>query len=101
MTQYNGWTNYETWNVKLWIDNGDLSYWEEIAEEIFNYSFETEYLSRHENAVRVLSERIKSEFEENTPTVTGCYADLLNSALSSVDWKEISESIFGNLDLED
>jgi hypothetical protein len=21
-TSYNGWTNYETWNVALWIDNG-------------------------------------------------------------------------------
>ena len=25
---YNGWTNYETWNVKLWLDNdGELDYW--------------------------------------------------------------------------
>ena len=21
MTKYNGWTNYETWNFKLWLDN--------------------------------------------------------------------------------
>ena len=23
---YNGWTNYETWNVALWMDNDETSY---------------------------------------------------------------------------
>ena len=27
MTQdYNGWTNYETWNVALWMDNDETEY---------------------------------------------------------------------------
>ena len=24
--EYNGWTNYETWNVALWMDNDETSY---------------------------------------------------------------------------
>ena len=28
-TTYNGWTNYETWNVALWLDNDRYNY--EIA----------------------------------------------------------------------
>lgn len=24
--EYNGWTNYETWNVALWMDNDESSY---------------------------------------------------------------------------
>lgn len=32
--KYNGWTNYETWNVKLWQDNDGIdSYWIERAED--------------------------------------------------------------------
>lgn len=29
---YNGWTNYETWNVSLWLDNERSTYVEELAE---------------------------------------------------------------------
>lgn len=34
--EYNGWQNYETWNVALWLDNeqGSYNYWRERAEEI-------------------------------------------------------------------
>jgi len=33
--EYNGWTNYETWLVKLWQDNdqGELEYWQKQSEE--------------------------------------------------------------------
>ena len=32
---YNGWTNYETWNVALWMDNDEESY--KIARSSKNY----------------------------------------------------------------
>jgi hypothetical protein len=34
--KYNGWSNYETWNVALWMDNdeGNYDYWNERTTEI-------------------------------------------------------------------
>jgi len=34
-TEYNGWTNYETWNVALWINNEEGLY--ELARECGDY----------------------------------------------------------------
>ena len=35
---YNGWTNYETWNVALWIDNDETSYeYAKIAKDYDHY----------------------------------------------------------------
>jgi hypothetical protein len=35
MTEYNGWTNYETWNVALWIGNDEGLY--NLARECDDY----------------------------------------------------------------
>jgi hypothetical protein len=36
--RYNGWANYETWAVKLWMDNdpGEYEHWRETAQAVWN-----------------------------------------------------------------
>ena len=41
-TEYNGWENYETWNVALWINNDEGLY--NIAMEAGDYETFCDYL---------------------------------------------------------
>ena len=42
-TEYNGWTNYETWNVGLWLGNDQGLY--EMARRAFDYDHLCEMLA--------------------------------------------------------
>ena len=41
-TTYNGWTNYETWNVALWINNDQGLY--DVAQECGSYEDFVDYI---------------------------------------------------------
>ena len=51
-TTYNGWSNYETWNVALWISGDEYNYL--IARESKDYldivdNVQGDYYYRHKN----------------------------------------------------
>lgn len=79
---YNGWENYETWVVKLWLDNEEPSYcWaHEQAAQVLS----------EEGDTWQLAERIKDELEAGIPEVTGLWADLLRHGFDRVNWDEIA-----------
>src|SRR5262249_51996471 len=91
---YNGWTNFETWAVALWIDNAQASYhyWREMEDECRR---EEEEGTR--TAAGLLADRIKDEYEDAACERLGnradVFADLLSAALSDVDWYEIAEHL--------
>ncbi len=117
MTQtekYNGWTNYETWNVALWIDNeqGSCSYWRGVAQECWDEADAPsanarltgrEPFTREEKAVIALSRRLKDEMEEANPLASDAsmWSDLLGAALSEVNWTEIAENWLENVDKDE
>ena len=45
-TSYNGWTNYETWNVALWIGNDEGLY--NLAKECDDYEAFSEMMGETE-----------------------------------------------------
>lgn len=82
-TGYDGWKNYETWLLALWIDNEQSSYtyWREQA------------VACGKDA-STLAAQLKEEFEEAMPEVDGGFwSDLLRSALGDVDWFEIAKNL--------
>lgn len=87
---YNGWTNYETWNLALWLDNdqGSYEHWRERAEEVYR---DTDGDDRRDDAYTALAKELEADIKESQPTVTGFRADMLNAALSEIDYREIAE----------
>ena len=91
---YNGWTNYETWNVALWWgENGMSGYWIGEAEEMLE-------ADDSDDVAVQLADRMKSETINEMPEVTGMYADLLKAALDEVNWREIAEHYVADAEFE-
>lgn len=77
--KYQGWTNYETWNVHLWFSNVEQAYrfWKERAEVLRD--------------VYALADAMKAVIEANMPEPgQNTYSDLLGHAVSRVNWDEIA-----------
>lgn len=104
-TTYNGYTNYETWNCALWIDNdqGSQEYWLEQAKfldsEAGYEAHKGRYMGAFDDkpdrlAVNALAEQLKEHFEEQAETwmhdQASFFADIFNAALGEVNWHEIA-----------
>ena len=98
--KYNGWSNYETWLVNLWFDNDNYS--QDILAQFAKDSIRCAELHGRDrdNAVYECSKMIQNEVEEHIPEVEGMFSDLLQSALSEVNWYEIAEHIVDDMLVE-
>lgn len=100
---YNGWSNYETWVVNLWIDNEQSSQesMQDRALELLQKAIDKgcDLESVKNDATYELSQCIKDMHEENTPETVGVFADLLNAALGSVDWYEIAKHYIDDISI--
>lgn len=93
-TTYNGWTNYETWLVNLWMDNekGSQDFFREQAKEIYDGDEPrpSTKLTWAQVAGMRFADWLQEWHDENRPELPGVYGDLLGAALSAVNWDEIA-----------
>ncbi len=102
---YQGWRNYETWAVALWLDN-ERSCYDRWRAEARRCQCEASTDSRvidgiwtpNEAATFNLADQLREEIQAGCPlTAPTMYADLLSAALSEVDWQEVAASLLCDL----
>ena len=99
--RYNGWENYETWAVNLWLTNeeGIYNYCRGLARRAEQDAPDCEQVRERIWTVEdtknfLLADQLKDSVEDMNPLSDRAtmFTDLLNAALSEVNWHEISEA---------
>jgi len=84
---YNGYANYPTWNVCLWIDND-----QGMSELISEYTAELiDNKTDRYDMVQALSEYIQENFIISEDQPAGIASDLLGYAIGMIDWYEVTD----------
>lgn len=100
--EYNGWTNYETWLVALWIDNEPATNAERecLAQDAWDNAHADQISTREQKAKYKLAESLKEWIEGMNPLAdtADLFSDLLRAALSEVDWYDIAENFLDDVD---
>jgi len=95
MIAYNGWKNWETWVVNLWLTND-----QELYDLTLAINYETKYFSESE-AITYVATEIRESTMAIWDTMTGnvdhwalgLFTDLIQGSMALVDWDEIARSV--------
>ena len=74
---YNGWKNWETWNVALWVDNEEAIYRDRLARGRMNAEEAEEF--------------VREWFPNGTPDMSGETFDPFKHEATDVDWQELAD----------
>lgn len=101
---YNGWSNYETWCVNLWLtnDSGSADWLEETAIEALKDADGDRDDARDalaQTLEQLHDDALADRFPELSRGKGGVFGDLLGAAMSAVDWREIAEAALSDIDV--
>ena len=94
--KYNGWTNYETWLCNMWFDNFEFTEMLDMFDGCEDKG----------DITNIIEDYIKSYVEEFVeyslaPGDThGFVHDMLNSAISEIDFRDIAEHYVDDVESE-
>ena len=88
--EYNGWYNWETWCVNLWMDNdqGSHEMWREVARESIDADEGTNWFY-FEDRLKDYLDYLQEDLHNNG-IASGLVHDLLGGAISEVNTREIA-----------
>lgn len=91
---YNGWTNYPTWAVHLWLTNDEHSY--------SNCEWYAREAQKYDPPRVALADMLKSSVRDAVETGEASLgADLLGYALDSVEWFQIADAFLADTQNEE
>ena len=69
--RYNGWTNYETWAVKLWMDNEEGFYraWQDRTQDAWDQAEDkspNQFMDKSSNARCLLAGWLLADYDEQS-----------------------------------
>ena len=97
--RYNGWTNYETWCIHLWLTNeeGTYNYCRALARQAAEDAPDCEQVADRiwtvDDAKKfLLADQLKEFVAETNPLSdkASMFSDLLGAAISESNWDEIA-----------
>lgn len=101
---YNGYTNYETWNCALWMDNDEGLHEtvKEIAREAYDNPERNQYMTLDRRRVGTLKKYLQALYEEQAEAwmsdKASFFADIFNRALAQVNWYELAENLLEEME---
>lgn len=89
-TNYNGWTNYETWLANVWLSEVDF------AGELENERSLTlcDVAQQVEDIIEIMT-------EETREASNGLASDLLSAAISAINVNELARAYYSDMETED
>lgn len=97
--KYQGWTNYETWLTNMFYTNDSerFSRLRIITRYAYKQAASTDIFSKKQSATIKLADMLKKDIEKHAEAIRGndvvqyLLVDLLDSAIQSINFDELSE----------